>query len=223
MTTLAFDVYGTLINTHGVVRLLTTFIGEPYAQMFSQRWRDKQLEYSFRQGLMRRYQGFKSCTITALAFTAAEFEHKYGLTLSKDQQTKLINHYSQLPAFRDVRESLLQLKNSDCRCFAFSNGSHEAVSKLLKEAEILDLFDGIVSCEEVPSFKPNPDVYRHFTKTTSSEEKDTWLISSNSFDIIGAAAVGWNTAWVQRTDDTLFDPWDIEPTQIIPSLDMLKF
>ncbi|WP_258239715.1 haloacid dehalogenase type II [Pseudidiomarina homiensis] len=222
MTTLAFDVYGTLIDTHGVVRLLTTFLGEAHAPIFSQRWRDKQLEYSFRQGLMRDYQGFKFCTTAALAYTAAEFERKYSLGLSNAQQTALIEHYSQLPAFNDVRESLLRLKNSGHRCYAFSNGSHEAVSELLKNAKIFDLFDDIVSCEEVQSYKPNPDVYHHFTKKTSAEGKGTWLISSNSFDIIGAAAVGWNTAWLQRTDDALFDPWDIEPTQIIASLDKLK-
>jgi len=51
-TTLAFDVYGTLIDTHGVVAALTEMIGKQ-AQGFSQSWRDKQLEYSFRRGLMQ--------------------------------------------------------------------------------------------------------------------------------------------------------------------------
>ena len=50
-TTLAFDVYGTLINTHGVLSLLDDMIGDN-AQAFSNTWREKQLEYSFRRGLM---------------------------------------------------------------------------------------------------------------------------------------------------------------------------
>ena len=51
-TTLAFDVYGTLIDTNGVVDLLEKFIGDK-AKAFSATWRDKQLEYSFRRGHMQ--------------------------------------------------------------------------------------------------------------------------------------------------------------------------
>ncbi len=50
---LAFDVYGTLIDTHGVVSKLKDFLGEK-AEIFSQTWRDKQLEYSFRHSLMQK-------------------------------------------------------------------------------------------------------------------------------------------------------------------------
>ena len=55
-TTLAFDVYGTLINTHGVVSLLENMVGDN-AHAFSTTWREKQLEYSFRRGkiIKRRY------------------------------------------------------------------------------------------------------------------------------------------------------------------------
>jgi 2-haloacid dehalogenase len=49
--TLAFDVYGTLIDTHGVVSALQALIGDK-AKDFSHSWREKQLEYSFRRGLM---------------------------------------------------------------------------------------------------------------------------------------------------------------------------
>ena len=48
-TAIAFDIYGTLINPHGVVDELTRHLGER-APAFSNLWRDKQLEYSFRRG-----------------------------------------------------------------------------------------------------------------------------------------------------------------------------
>ena len=70
--TLAFDVYGTLINTHGVVSKLQQFLGgdEEQARAFSHTWRDKQLEYAFRRGLMQNYANFAVCTRDALAYTA---------------------------------------------------------------------------------------------------------------------------------------------------------
>ena len=55
--TLAFDVYGTLIDTGGIVTALQKLIGDQ-AKPFSDLWRSKQLEYSFRRGLMQNYRDF---------------------------------------------------------------------------------------------------------------------------------------------------------------------
>jgi 2-haloacid dehalogenase len=59
--TLAFDVYGTLIDTAGVTQALEKYVGDK-ASAFSSLWREKQLEYSFRRGLMQNYQSFAVCT-----------------------------------------------------------------------------------------------------------------------------------------------------------------
>ena len=69
--TLAFDVYGTLIDTNGVVVTLEKFMGES-ATNFSQTWRNKQLEYSFRRSLMQNYEPFAVCTNQALDYTWVE-------------------------------------------------------------------------------------------------------------------------------------------------------
>ena len=48
-------------NTLKVVETLKKFINDK-AESFSQTWRDKQLEYSFRRGLMQNYENFAVCT-----------------------------------------------------------------------------------------------------------------------------------------------------------------
>jgi len=58
---LAFDIYGTLIDPHGVVDELRQLLGDK-APEFSRVWREKQLEYTWRRGLMRRYEDFGVCT-----------------------------------------------------------------------------------------------------------------------------------------------------------------
>ncbi len=66
-TTLAFDVYGTLINTHGVIDKISTILGSSVvASAFSQTWRDKQLEYSYRRDVMRMYAPFSIGSNVAL-------------------------------------------------------------------------------------------------------------------------------------------------------------
>ena len=211
--TLAFDVYGTLIDTHGIVAALEKHVANKAAE-FSRVWREKQLEYSFRRGLMRNYQNFAVCTSNALDYTCARFQ----APLSRKEREKLLNSYRVLPAFYDVAEGLSRAKESGYKIYAFSNGSRDAVESLLKHAGIRDYFVDVVSVDEIKSFKPDPDVYSHFLKRAETSGKDAWLISSNPFDVIGAISSGMRAAWVKRTPDALFDPWGIEPTLTVHSL-----
>lgn len=212
-TVLAFDVYGTLIDTHGVVVKLRDFIGNK-AEEFSHVWREKQLEYSFRRGLMRSYETFGVCTSQALDYTNAYL----GVELTAEQKAELLSEYRSLPAFDDVKESLEGLKAAGHILYAFSNGTSDAVEGLLAAAGILDLFDGVVSVDDQQTFKPSPDVYEHLLNTTAASARDTWLISSNSFDVIGAVAYGLNSTWVRRSNKSIFDPWGIDPTHTIKTL-----
>ena len=210
---LAFDIYGTLINTHGVVTRLQEFIGDE-AQTFSNVWRDKQLEYSFRRGLMGSYQHFGICTSQALDYTNQFLE----TNLSDKQKTSLLAQYRVLPAFDDVHESLTTLKAAGHKMYGFSNGTADAVEGLLAHANIRALFDGVVSVDPLQTFKPNPDIYAHMVKVGGASIDDTWLISSNPFDVIGAVTIGMKAAWVQRSQSTVFDPWGVEPTTVVKSL-----
>ena len=212
-TTLAFDVYGTLIDTHGVLTVLEKLVGDK-AKEFSSTWRDKQLEYSFRKGLMQNYETFAICTTQALDYTCAF----YGATLSTEQKKELMAIYRVLPPFDDVKEGLTKLKIAGNRLFAFSNGAADALEILLNNADIRELFLGVVSVDDIKSFKPNPAVYSHFLRKSGSVGGNAWLISSNPIDVIGAISAGMKSAWVRRSPETIFDPWGIEPTITVSSL-----
>jgi 2-haloacid dehalogenase len=211
--TLAFDVYGTLIDTHGVVVVLEKHLGAR-APDFSRTWREKQLEYSFRRGLMQNYQDFATCTSNALDYTCSYFK----IPLSPPDRQELLDAYKVLPAFADVKEGLERARNAGFRLFAFSNGSAEAVEGLLASAGIREYFIDVVSVDEVKSFKPNPGVYCHFQRRAGATGADSWLISGNPFDVLGAISAGMRAAWLQRSPDALFDPWGIEPTLTVTSL-----
>lgn len=122
--TLGFDVYGTLIDTHGIIGMLERFVGNRAAE-FSRAWRDKQLEYSFRRGLMQNYENFAVCTGNAFDFTASCFNVSFS---AKDKQ-EILAAYRTLPAFDDVADGLARAQKSGFRMFAFSNGSADAVDE----------------------------------------------------------------------------------------------
>lgn len=211
--TLAFDVYGTLIDTHGVIVALEKMIGDR-AAAFSRTWREKQLEYSFRRGLMQNYETFAVCTKDALNYTDAFY--KTGLTEAEKED--LLALYRVLPAYDDVEPGLQRAKDAGFRMYAFSNGSAAAVETLLTHAGIRQYFIDVVSVDEVKSFKPNPGVYAHFLRRSGATGASAWLVSSNPFDVIGAISAGMNGAWVKRSPDALYDPWGIEPTLTVSSL-----
>lgn len=212
-TTLAFDVYGTLIDTHGVVDVLRPHLAQR-AGDFSRAWRERQLEYSFRRGLMQNYAPFSVCTEQALDFTCSQF----GLQLNPESRKALLDAYRTLPAFKDAAEGLARIKEAGFRMFAFSNGSADAVVPLLEQAGLRGFFLDVVSVDEVKSFKPNPAVYAHFLRRAGATGAEAWLISSNPFDVIGALSTGMRAAWVRRSQEALFDPWGIEPSLTVENL-----
>src|SRR3984893_11848367 len=70
---LAFDVYGTLIDPFRMEDHLRPLFGVQ-AKDATELWRGKQLEYSFRRALMRKYENFDVCTEQALRFVSRQFD-----------------------------------------------------------------------------------------------------------------------------------------------------
>jgi 2-haloacid dehalogenase len=219
MTTLAFDVYATLINTYGMVDLLQRYIGQEKAMPFATLWRDKQLEYSFRRSMMGRYEPFYTCTSNALDYCIEAF----GVTITSDQHFSLVKRYQTLPVFKDVITTLKSLsERSDIRMYALTNGPMEDVERLFEDNNIEDFFRDIVSADEIRKFKPDPGVYQHFLDRTDSKKQDSWLISGNSFDVIGASSFGMNTVWLRRSEQQIYDTWGDRPTHVISSMHELE-
>ncbi len=218
INTLAFDVYGTLIDTNGVVVALQEMIGDRSAE-FSRVWREKQLEYTFRRGLMRRYRDFSVCTRDALEYSCTAL----GVDINGADKQKLIESYAVLPVFPDVIGALNDLQRADYRLYAFSNGKTDAVRALLQHAGILGYFVDIISVDEIKTFKPDPAVYLHLLKRCDSTAESSWLISGNAFDVMGARSAGLRGIWLQRSAASKFDPWDdISADADIPSLNKLN-
>jgi len=217
MTTLAFDVYGTLIDTAGVTSTLSTMVGDK-ATAFSNLWRQKQLEYTWRYGLMNHYQDFNVCTRQALEFC----EEQLDCALTDANRQALMERYLALPAFDDVMDGLESLKTAGVKMYAFSNGRPADLATLLDHAQITPYLSGTVSVDPKKTFKPNPVIYQHFVDSCGAPREECWLVSSNGFDVCGAIATDMKAVWIQRNRSVKFDHWPQKPTKIIDSFSKLK-
>lgn len=214
---LAFDIYGTLIDPFRMEAHLRGAFAQK-AREASELWRSKQLEYSFRRALMKKYQNFDACTAQALRFVCGEL----GISLSEAAQGALLSEYLRLPAYPDVIGALESLAARGHTIVACTNGTESAVRGLLDHAGVLPRFSKIVSVDSIRTFKPDPAVYEHLVAKVSAPKEMVWLISSNPFDVIGAKACGLRTAWVQRDPKRAFDPWEFEPDVTVHSLSELS-
>jgi 2-haloacid dehalogenase len=211
---LAFDVYGTLVDTGGQVRRLAAILGSRSSADFSDAWRQTQLAYTFRRGLMGAYVDFDVVTAQALDATAASF----GFDLALADRRRLLEGYRSLPPYDDVPAALRMLAAAGRRCVAFSNGVAASVTELLEHAGLSGLLDDVVSVDEVGSYKPDPVVYQHLLERVGAEADSTMLVSGNSFDVIGAKNVGLRAAWLRRSDTAVLDPWGVDPDVTVRDL-----
>jgi len=212
MATLAFDVYGTLVDTAGIAIELTRRFADR-ADAAARAWREKQLEYTFRRALMRRYVDFDVCTAQALKSVSARF----GVPLDAAEERSLLDAWLKLPAFPDARDALEALRVAGHRLLALTNGTEPSVRSLLRHAGLDEYLAGILSADRARTFKPDPAVYALLSQAGAPGE-DAWLISANPFDVLGAKAHGLKAAWVRRDGATPLDPWELSPDLIVASL-----
>jgi 2-haloacid dehalogenase len=213
---LGIDVYGTLVDPIGVSDYLRSQIGDQ-AERMAEQWRAKQLEYTFRRAAMGRYENFDLCTSRALRWVAASLK----ISLTNEQTAQILDQYRKLNAYPDAASGLASLKRRGYALYAFSNGVDSSLRQLLEHAGLYAHLDGIVSVDEIGTFKPDPRVYHHLVRRLGTKPGDNWLISSNPFDIIGAKAAGLKAAWIKRSPSAVFDPWGIEPDLVVTDLNDL--
>eukprot|EP01029_Cantina_marsupialis_P004368 TRINITY_DN143_c0_g4_i3.p1 TRINITY_DN143_c0_g4~~TRINITY_DN143_c0_g4_i3.p1 ORF type:complete len:183 (+),score=46.73 TRINITY_DN143_c0_g4_i3:181-729(+) len=181
MNTIAFDVYGTLVDPVEMGFHLKEILGKE-ATVFGELWHEKKVEYAFRRGLMNKYEDFGVCTAQALKYCLKKFDTH----LSETEQKDLLAKFADLKGFGDVIHGLIALKKKGFNLVAFSNGPEAAVRTLMSNSDILPHLDGVFSCDDVKMFKPSPIVYQHMMKKTQSNTNTCWMVSSNPWDVIGA-------------------------------------
>lgn len=213
MRVLAFDVYGTLVDLHGIEKTAEPFLSAQ-SSVFIARWREKTLDYAFRRGLMQHYVDFGECGRQALDFVDTQMRTR----LTSEQKKALLESQQQLPAFPDAIPALARLRENQQVLVAFSNGTIQAVNQILSAAQLAGYFSQIISVDEIRTFKPSPAVYAYLTRSVAADAKSVWLISSNAWDVIGAKSAGLRAVWVQRNSGQVFDPWGIEPDVTVKDL-----
>jgi 2-haloacid dehalogenase len=106
--------------------------------------------------------------------------------------------YLRLSAFPDVKPGLESLRARGLRLAILSNGEPMMLERAMSHAGIGALFDAVISANDVRVFKPSPLVYLAAVDRLQTDGPSLGFVSSNSWDIQGAASAGLSTFWIQR-------------------------
>jgi 2-haloacid dehalogenase len=173
----------------------------------------KQLEYTFRLTAMQRYEDFEHVTRKALDYALA----LVGRDLEEEQRRSLVAEYDRLEPFPDVAAGLERLRSAGHTLAVLSNGTQRMLRAVAESSRLDVWLQTLISVDEVGVYKPAPRVYQHAAERLDRPISSIRLVSSNAFDVIGAAAAGMQVAWLDRSAG-LFDTLAPRPSLVVATL-----
>lgn len=190
-----FDVFGTLVDTGSVSqRAEELFPGNGAA--LSNLWREKQLVYTRLRGLGGRYINFTGLTEDALMSAADSLR----LPLDAASRGALMHEFSQLKTFSDVLPALKRMRDTGTTMGIISNGDAALLEDVVRNAELSEYLDLILSADQVQNYKPAQVVYEMGPQTLKHPASELLFVSANAWDAVGAAWAGYQSVWINRTD-----------------------
>ena len=209
-----FDAYGTLFDVHAAIGRHRAEAGAD-AERFSEMWRTKQLEYTWTLTLAGHYIDFWALTERALDYTFARIP-----SVPRTLRPKLLDAYLTLDPFPDASSMLAELKSRGARLAILSNGSPRMLDAATAASEIGGLLDAVFSVDAVRAYKPRREVYALVTEGLNVTAAEVVFVSSNRWDVMGAASFGFRPVWINRSampDEYAEHP----PAAVIASLSAL--
>ncbi len=195
--TITVDSYGTLVDTTDVERALASRVENP--QPISDTWRSRSLLYTMVGNYVDAYQPFYEMNRDALQYALDCF----GVDLPAEERDEILATYHELEVFDDVRDGIQRLRDGGYPVYVVSNGNPEMLASMVDQADIHDLVVDTVSADEIETFKPSVEIYRHAAARTGTPVDEIVHVAGPTFDVQGAMYAGMQGAWLDRGND----PW----------------
>jgi len=187
-----FDAYGTLFDVHSAVDKEAAKLGDK-ASAVSATWRQKQLQYTWLRTLMDSYVDFWTITGEALDYALAS----HGVA-APELRERLLELYLRLDTYPEVPAALERIKASGRTTGILTNGEPRMIESAVKAAGIDGLLDHVITVDPIRIYKPDARVYDLGVQRTGLARERICFVSSNAWDVSGAAHFGFQVAWINR-------------------------
>jgi len=207
---LTFDLFGTVLNLGGSLTphiddFLKSKGSDVSSEAFWELWRYRQRIEQYQDTIMMLgHSGYLETARRGFVWTLK----KNAVSYTPEEVVEFMTAWQKLSPFPEVVPALQRLRQR-FKLVALSNGEPRFLNHLAKNRIQYD-FDDIISVETVGAFKPHPGVYRRAAANLGLEVGECMMVSSNSFDVVGARACGFRGAFVDRYglpyEDSPFQP-----------------
>jgi len=207
---LTFDLFGTVLDLGGsLTPYIATFLtgkgSDVDPDAFWAQWRYRQRIEQYQDSLVQMgHSGYLETAQKGFKYVCG----LNGVAVTSDKADEFMEAWQHLQPFPDVLPNLPKLA-SRYKLIALSNGNRWFLDHLVANQIKWD-FDDVISVDEFGRFKPHPSVYRGAARNLGLEVGEIMMISSNSFDVMGARMCGNRGAFVNRYklpyEDTTFVP-----------------
>ena len=143
---------------------------------------------------MNDYADFWQVTREALVYACRSL----GLRSAAAQQEELMQEYLHLEVYPDVTVGLKALPSE--RLAILSNGSPRMLEEVVENAGLRQAFATLLSVDKVRTYKPRPAVYQLAVEALKLKKREIGFVSSNYWDVAGAAAFGFPAFWLNRSN-----------------------
>jgi 2-haloacid dehalogenase len=111
---------------------------------------------------------------------------------------QVMGAFSDLTTHPDVAPGMEAIAATGVTMVTLSNGSAAIARQLLGRAGLAHLFEDMLSVADAGRWKPAAEAYRYALAGCDVEPADSLMVAVHPWDLAGAAAVGMQTAWVNR-------------------------
>ena len=195
---LTFDLFGTILDLGtSLSPAISAFLQATGASMtqaqFWAEWRIRQRLEQYRDTIMMLgHSGYLAAANNAMRYVTESNR----IVATEDDYDRLMAAWWELSPFPEAVDALERMSHR-YRLVVLSNGDPAFLDHLTDKRVEYD-FDDIFSVTTVGAFKPHPAVYRGAAAYLGLELHECLMVSSNSFDVIGARASGMRAAYVNR-------------------------
>ena len=202
--TITFDSYSTLVDVDAAEKALADRVDDP--EPVSRLWRSRSLAYTFVANAIDAYQPFYEMNRDALQYAL----DAHGVDVSTEERDEILAVYHELDVFDDVRDGIERLREGGYDCYVVSNGNPAMLDSMVDHADIGDIIEDTISADEVETFKPDAEIYRHAAARTGTPIDEIVHVTAGWFDVVGAQHAGMQAAWVDRKASP-WEPFGPEP------------
>ena len=207
---IVFDVNETLLDLAGLDPVFARIFGQAGGR---REWFGQVLQSALVATVTEAYADFGAVGMAALEMVAA----RRGMPLAEEDREAVREGMRRLPPHSDARDGLERLRGAGFRLATLTNNPLAVVEAQLANAGLRDLFEQVLSADEVRRLKPAPEPYRMAAERLGVPVEQVRLVAAHSWDVAGAMRAGCAAAFVGRPGqvlDTLAPTPDVVGTDL---------